>query len=359
MATIETRKSPKGTTYRVRVRLDGRPPVTRTFTRLAPAKAWGAATETAQRNGQYAADAGWTVAQAVDGFIAAGFGRNKDTRMLTDRALWWRGQLGKVRLRDLDADLIASKLDGLLAGSPPKKANGGVSSTRPRSPATVNRYRAAISAVLTWAIKKKKAAWIGGNPARQTEHRRETAGRVRFLSPEERERLLCEAKRGASADLYLALVLSLATGGRQGEVLGLRWPDVDLQRAVVVFRDTKNDDTRVVPIPADVVVLLRQRRTVIRLDTELLFPSRKHPAVPVDLRSGFRAAVRRTKITNFRWHDLRHSAASALADLGASLLDIGTVLGHRSQQTTRRYAHLTESRLRGLIEQAALKHRVS
>ena len=125
--------------------MDGRPPVTRTFTRLAPAKAWGAATETAQRNGQYAPDAGWTVAQAVDGFIAAGFGRNKDTRMLTDRALWWRGQLGKVRLRDLDADLIANKLDGLLTGSPPKKANGGASSTRPRSPATVNRYRAAMN----------------------------------------------------------------------------------------------------------------------------------------------------------------------------------------------------------------------
>jgi site-specific recombinase XerD len=90
-----------------------------------------------------------------------------------------------------------------------------------------------------------------------------------------------------------------------------------------------------------------------------VFPSKRDLHKPVDLRSGFRAVVRRAQITGFRWHDLRHSAASALADLGASLLDIGTVLGHRSQQTTRRYAHLTEARLRGLIEQAALKHRVS
>ena len=74
MATIETRKSAKGTTYRVKVRLEGRPPVTKTFTRLSPARAWGAATETAQRNGQHPTDAGWTLAQTVDGFIAAGFG---------------------------------------------------------------------------------------------------------------------------------------------------------------------------------------------------------------------------------------------------------------------------------------------
>ena len=167
------------------------------------------------------------------------------------------------------------------------------------------------------------------------------------------------AKRSASPDIYLAVVLSLATGGRQGEVLGLCWPDIDLQRGAVVFRDTKNGDTRTVPLPSDAVELLRHRRKIVRLHTMLVFPSGKDPQRPADLRSGFRAVVRRANIAPFRWHDLRHSAASALADLGANLLDIGAVLGHRSQQTTRRYAHLTESRLRGLIEQAAQKHRVS
>ena len=107
------------------------------------------------------------------------------------------------------------------------------------------------------------------------------------------------------------------------------------------------------------IALLRDRRKVVRLNTNLVFPSVKDPQKPIDLRVSFRAALCRAGISGFRWHDQRHSAASALADMGASLLDIGTILGHRSQQTTKRYAHLTDARLRDLIEQAAQKHRVA
>jgi integrase len=356
MATIETRKSARGLTYRVKVRLDGKPPASRTFTRLAAAKAWAAASETEMRNGQFALGGGRTLAAAISAFLATELEGKKDVRMLAARALWWQRELGKVRLRDLSAGHVAEKLNQLEATkSPPRKVGG---SSPPRSPATVNRYRAAISAVLTWA-EKQDPPWITGNPARKTKHRREIAGRTRFLTPEERGRLLAEAKCSGSSDLYLAVALSLATGGRQGEIMGLSWPDIDMQRALVVFRDTKNGDTRIVPLPTDAIELLRERRKVVRLDSALIFPSGKDPHKPVDLRSGFRAIVRRAEITGFRWHDMRHSAASALADLGANLLDTGAVLGHRSQQTTRRYAHLTEARLRDLIDQAAQKHRVS
>lgn len=357
MATIEARKSAKRTTtYRVRVRLDGKPPVTRTFARLAAAKAWATQTEAAIRDGSYAAGSGRTVAEAVDAFLAGGLPGKKDPRMLTTRVTWWRGELGSIRLRDLTAQHVEDALKKLERIPQAAKKAGG--ETRVRSAATINRYRAAISAVLTWA-ERRSPPWIASNPARKTEHRPEPKERVRFLSPDERNALLCEAKRSASGDIYLTVVLSLATGGRQAEVMGLRWPDVDMERAVVIFRDTKNGDTRAVPLPPDVVSLLRERRKVVRLDTDLVFPSAKDPRKPIDLRSGFRAIVRRAGIKDFRWHDQRHSAASALADMGASLLDIGAVLGHRSQQTTKRYAHLTESRLRGLIEQAAKKHRVA
>jgi len=356
MATIEARRSAKGTTYRVKVRRDGGPPVSRTFTRLAAAKAWGADTETAIRDGRYAAGSGRTLAEAIDAFLACELDGKKDQRMLTTRAAWWRQQLGKVRLRDLTAHQISGCLDQLEQSPQTPKKNGGTA--RRRTPATVNRYRAAISAVLTWA-ENQAPPWINGNPARKTKHRPEATGRIRFLSAEERALLLAEVKRSPSADLYLAIVLSLATGGRQSEVLELRWSDVDPDRGVVVFHNTKNRDTRAVPLPSDAVALLRERHKVVRLDTDLVFPSTKDPQKPVDLRSGFRAVTRRAGIGEFRWHDQRHSAASAFADTGASLLDIGTLLGHRSQQTTKRYAHLTESRLRDLVEQAAKKHRVA
>jgi integrase len=356
MATIETRKSAKGTTYRVRIRLDGRPPATRSFTRLAAARAWAAATESALRDGSYAAGSARTVAEAIDTFLATELAGKKDQRMLKARVGWWRAEFGKLKLRDLIADHIAVRLDWLAATpQPPRKPDG---KPRQRAPATVNRYRAAISAVLTWA-EKQSPPWISANPATKTRHQHEGSGRTRFLSVDERSALLDAAKLSTSADLYLAVVLSLATGGRQGEVMRLRWPDVELQRGIVVFHDTKNGDNRAVPLPAEAVALLNERRKVIRLDTNLVFPSRKNPQRPADLRSGFRAVCRRAGIVKFRWHDQRHSAASALADMGASLLDIGSILGHRSQQTTKRYAHLTESRLRDLIEQAAQKHRVS
>jgi integrase len=357
VASIETRKSAKGTTtYRVKIRLDGKPPATRTFTRFAPARAWATATESAMRDGTYATGSGRACAAAVDAFLASELSGKKDQRMLRTRVAWWREELGSLKLRDLTADHIAVGLDRLAATRvAPRKPD---SAAAPRSAATINRYRAAISAVLTWC-ERKSPPWINSNPARKTSHRPETAGRTRFLSADERAALLAEARQSASRDLYLAVVLSLATGGRQGEVMSLRWPDVDLQRGSVAFRDTKNGDPRAVPLPAGVVGLLRDRCRVVRLDTDLVFPSVKDPQKPIDLRVSFRVALRRAGISDFRWHDLRHSAASALADLGASLLDIGTILGHRSEQTTKRYAHLTDSRLRHLIEQAAQRHRVA
>jgi integrase len=356
MATIEARKSAKGITYRVKVRLDGRTPASRSLTRLAPAKAWAAETESAMRNGLYASGSGRTLAEAIDGFLAAELADKKDPRMLHARVRWWRGQLGSRRLRDLTPAHIADRLEALAAEPRRQRKPGGA--VRRRAAATVNRYRAAISAVLTWA-GNQSPPWISDNPARRTKHRPEPAGRVRFLSPAERRALLAEAGASASADLYLGVVLSLATGARQGEVLGLRWPDLDLNRATVTFRDTKNGDTRTVPLPRETVSLLEVRRSSVSPDTDLVFPSARNRRKSVDLRQGFAAACRRAGIVDFRWHDLRHSAASALADSGASLLDIGVVLGHRSQQTTRRYTHLTETRLRALIDQAAQKHRIS
>jgi integrase len=308
------------------------------------------------RDGIYAAGSGRTVAEAIDSFLAEELVDKKDQRVLSGRLRWWCSRLGLMKLRDLTPWHISEQLDFLAAEPQASKRPGGAS--KPRAAATLNRYRAAISAPLSWA-ERQSPPWIASNPAKRTKHQREPRGRTRFLSPEERNALLISAQRSASRDLYLALVLSLSTGARQGEIMGLQWSDVDLDRGLLAFHDTKNGDSRSVPLPANATELLRTRRKVVRLDTDLIFPSAKNPRKPADLRVAFRGALRRAGVAALRWHDLRHSAASALADMGASLLDIGTILGHRSQQTTKRYSHLTESRLRDLIEQAAQKHRVA
>ena len=151
MASIETRKSAKGITYRVKIRLEGKPPVTRTFTRLAAAKSFVAETEIGAAQREYAIGSGRTLAAAIDAFLHAELAGKKDQRTLTARVQWWREQLGCLRLRDLTAAHISECLDALAAEPQKPKKPGAVA--RRRAAATINRYRAAISAVLTWAAR--------------------------------------------------------------------------------------------------------------------------------------------------------------------------------------------------------------
>lgn len=110
------------------------------------------------------------------------------------------------------------------------------------------------------------------------------------------------------------------------------------------------------PVAPQAMSLLQARRdetrqgevTALR-DDGLVFPSRVTRSKPVALRTLWETALKRAGIEGFKWHDLRHSAASFLAKGGASLLEIGAVLGHKSANTTKRYAHLTEQHTHDLV----------
>jgi hypothetical protein len=157
MATIERRTSAKGTSYRVKIRLTGKPPVSRTFSRHHAAKAWASATEATLRDGTHATGSGHTVTEAINGFLAAKLASKKDQRMLAARASWWRAEVGGIKLRDLAASHIERGLASLAASALLTRKPFGPS--KPRSGATINRYRAAISAVLTWA-HKQSPPWV-------------------------------------------------------------------------------------------------------------------------------------------------------------------------------------------------------
>jgi integrase len=199
---------------------------------------------------------------------------------------------------------------------------------------------------------------------------KEPRGRVRYLSedttgphgeiiPGELTRLMKACRESASPDLYAAVVLSLATGARAQEILGLRWPQVDFTRKVATLLDTKNGEIRTLPLAGLALALLRERSKVRRLDTDLIFPGRivRAPGAdsakayrPVVLRTPFLTALKRAGITDFRWHDLRHSAASYLAMNGASLAEIAEILGHKTLEMVRRYAHLSPAHTASVVE---------
>lgn len=354
MATIVKRTAKGETVYQVRVRMKGYPPQSATFTRKTDADKWASQTETQLRERRYFKTSEarrHTLAELIDRYMAGVLPRKKDAAQQARHLLWWKSRLGHALLSDLTPALIAEQRDALGAEERPipvKILNGALDGkVKPsRSAPTVNRYLAALSHVFTVAIEDY--GWMEDNPCRRVSRGKESAGRIRFLSDEERDRLLTACRASANPDLYPAVVLSLATGARRMEVLGLRWPQVDLARRVIILLETKNGERRALPMGDHVRDLLRDRAKVRRIDSDLVFPGR--PATrPAQLRHAWETALQAAGITDFHWHDLRHSAASYLAMNGASLQEIAAVLGHKTLAMVKRYSHLSEQHTAGVV----------
>jgi integrase len=177
---------------------------------------------------------------------------------------------------------------------------------------------------------------------------KEPRGRVRFLSDDERKNLLVACKESDSPYLYITVVLALSTGGRRMEVLGLKWQDVDLNRGIITLHETKNGERRILPITGHALELMKEHSKIRHVNCDLVFPG-KNRKDPVDVRTPWENALKRAEITNFKWHDLRHSCASYLAKNGASLAEIAEILGHKTLQMVKRYAHLSDAHVSKVV----------
>jgi len=211
---------------------------------------------------------------------------------------------------------------------------------------TVRQYLVTLSGALSWAVEE---GWLDANPMRKVRRPPEPLGRVRFLSADERQRLLLACQQSANAFLYLLVVLALSTGCRRTELCRLRWPNVDLERGILRLVTTKNKHPRAVPVTGLALALLRAHAATQRAGVDWLFP-RADGQRPVLIEQAWRTARRRAGLVDFRFHDLRHTFASWMALNGATLLEIAEVLGHKKMDMTRRYAHLTDTHLRGVVD---------
>jgi integrase len=295
-------------------------------------------------------DASVTLAQLIDLFMADYAGRD-DTR--AQRLAWWRGHLGAVTLADISDDHVATALDHL-ATNPPRYYAGKDAEGRPimkakrqiLAPATVNRYSAALASVFTWAVRKRIAPKGWTHPCRSVERRSENNEQTRFLSKDERERLLAACKASKWPRLYLLVLLAVTTGARRGELEGLRWADVDLEAALAHVGRTKNGDPKALPLVPAVVEQLQ----LFKGDaTALVFASAEVPTAPYNFRPRFAQALKTAKLRGVRFHDLRHTAASHLAQNGATLLEIADLLGHRQMSMTKRYSHFAAGHRSALV----------
>ncbi|HAT8370924.1 site-specific integrase [Legionella pneumophila serogroup 1] len=337
MANIEERIGKDGQLrYRVKVRLKGFPTQQATFERKTDARRWAQQTEAAIREGRHFKTTEAkrrTLAEMIDRYIKEVIPHKpKNSKNTVLHLKWWQEELGQYSLADVSPALIAEKRD--------KLASGITTRNRLRTPSTVVRYLAALSHAFTMAVKEW--GWIEDSPMRRVTKPKEPRGRVRFLSDDERSLLLNECKKSESQYLYIAVVLALSTGARKMELMGLRWKDIDLNRHIITLHETKNGERRILPLTGHALELINQLAKVRRLNCDLVFPNHKFTK-PIDLRTPFETAVKRAGITDFRWHDLRHSCASYLAMNNASLAEIAEILGHKTLQMVKRYAHLSDA----------------
>ena len=339
MATITKRLTADDKPYyTVQIRLKGYPAQTATFPRLTDAKKWVLVTEAAIKEGRHFKTAEakkHSFSDLVDRYIKVELPKynEKEQRERKSKLLWWKDKLGVYSLADITPPLIVECRD-LLAES--------------RSPATVVRYLAALSIVFTVAVNEWE--WVQENPAKKVKRPTEPDGRVRFLDDDERQRLLVACKESSSEWLYMCVILALSSGMRKAELMGLKWPDVNLKDGYLILHKTKNGTRRRVPLSGLALTLLKEHNKIRRLDTPLLFPSERNPQQPIDLRSAFEYAKERAEIKEFHWHDLRHCTASYLAMNNASLAEIAEILGHKTLAMVKRYAHLSDGHVSSVIE---------
>jgi integrase len=345
MASIQARKGidergKQRTRYRTQVRLRGFAPVSATFERKTDASEWAKATETAMREGRYFPQREAKrrtlrdlVARQLESVRTRGpHDYDRQRRLLG----WWREELGDYALAQVTPALIAKYRDEL---------------RKTHSPATVNRYLAALSKAFSNAVREWH--WLQENPVRRVSKETEPQGRVRFLSDNERKALLAACHESDLRTLHMIVLLAMTTGMRRGELLGLRWPDVDVERRLIVLNKTKNRERRSVPIVPEVAALLREHARVRRLDSDLLFPGNE--GRPLDIDRAWYAALEKAEIDDFRFHDLRHTAASYLAMSGATTAELAAVLGHKTLAMVKRYAHLSDQHTGAVLERMTHK----
>lgn len=328
MASItKRRRTDGGLSWDAMVRVRGYPTRCKSFRTRLEAEAWSSRIESAANGRTLALGHQITLEMLID---EAG---PRLRSPLGSALKYWRRELGALRIRDVTPTLLAEHRDRLLGAL---TRSHGHKKTKPRSAATVRHYLATLAAVYKVGIRELR--WCDYSPVRDVAFPKPAAGRTRFLSDDERTALLAACKASDSPRLYPFVLLALTTGARRGELSGLRWADVDISRRWAIFPKTKNGDARGVPLVPAVVAELEN------------LPRSDDRVFPEQLTRAWHTAMTRAGLTNFRMHDLRHTAASILVQSGANLSEVAQLLGHKDIRMTQRYSHVHNGHTLALVD---------
>ncbi len=210
--------------------------------------------------------------------------------------------------------------------------------------ASINRELSMLSAAYNVAIKEWQ--WLKENPVSRVSKEKERK-RDRWLMGDEEERLLVNSPEW----LCEIICFALNTGLRQGELISLEWSRVNIFNKTILIDITKNGEQRTVPLNKNALSVIEKRSKARSLKNDYVFLNRNGGKVnPVSLGFTFRQALGKAKITNFRFHDLRHCCATRMAQRGVDIFMISKILGHKDIKMTQRYAHHCPDSLRSGVE---------
>lgn len=328
--------------YRAHVRRKGYASKSQVFESRRAAQEWlreNEATVTLTRRGS-----GKTLRELIDDFVAVG-GRDYVKHAHLN---FWASELGARRVAEIThADINGARVR-LLARPAMRNTPTGPKPTGQRlSPASVNRYLAALSAVFNFGLEQ---GIVDAHPMKGGKVRKlkEAGGRTRILDVEEEQRLYEAAKNSAWMQLYLFLRLCFTTGARRSEVLHLKWHQIKLDERIAILPKTKNGRPRALPLVEDVRAELAEARRVRPLHSDYVFYDPKKPDQPKKIDAVWAKCRRDAKLWQDRddpldrvvLHTTRHTAVTKMLRGGANLAQAAAVSGHQTLAMLKRYEHL-------------------
>jgi integrase len=213
------------------------------------------------------------------------------------------------------------------------------------APGSINKELAMLSKAFSLAVTEWE--WLKDSPVSRVPREKEDNERDRWLTRDEVERLL------ENSPVWLREITSFAlnTGLRQDELLSLEWNRVNLFRKTILIQKTKNGKPKTLPLNKVVLDVLNRRLKVKSIKNDLVFFNRNGKKIhDSNLRRSFYIVLRKAGIKDFRYHDLRHTFATRLAQAGVDLYKVSKLLGHKDIKMTQRYSHHCPDSLRDGVE---------
>lgn len=345
----------KGKRIQATVRIKGYEPEYKTFDTKTEAKVWATDIENKMKQGTYKKNdvenlAGQQTIKTVGDLIKY-FEENEAPNRYSYYEKykvmyeWWTDKIGNIDCSDLTPAILSDCKRKLIKEDAIKPLKG----RKTRGDSTINKYLMALSAILTFG-KKEYHLWKM-NPMHDVDKRKLPDLRIRFASKDEIEKIK-KGTRASSYRLYVFVLIAMTTGGRYNEVRHIKVENIDFKDYRIHYLNTKNNTNRGVPINKKLAIKIKALMRISNIQSGYIFLNDKKTKLAY-LKGEFEKVIKDLGIEDFRFHDLRHTAASYLLMAGATIIELMEIFGWKSQAMVRRYAHLSKTHTSNLMNKVS------